>query len=137
MSIFGTLSDVFRKRPTPGALVVALLMGVGVACGPDTISTPESLVRRGPFPADTAFRLSLIMQACSDSCATYNKNCSVSVNQDDMEINVDAELVVDSREDNCIPICGTQAIVDCDVDALSAGEYTVKAGTFLQTITIQ
>ena len=108
------------------------------ACG-SALTIPEDIPITH-LPAGQDFVLTLIMDTCSDTCATYEEgSCDVSVNKEKMEIRVDASVGFDANAvDNCVSVCGGEVLAHCDVDPLPAGTYTVKSkGGFSEQIFVE
>ncbi|MBK6685441.1 MAG: hypothetical protein IPG45_13295 [Deltaproteobacteria bacterium] len=114
----------------------ALTFGLALAgCGGNTLTQPQDLPTK-VYPADTAFRLTLVMKTCSDSCATYEAGeCSVEVEGN--TLTVDASISYERTGENCTERCGTPVLVHCEVGKLAAGEYTVEADGFTRQITVR
>src|SRR5215472_10050909 len=71
------------KMPVPlRAVLHAVLAATFVsifACGKQSLDTPQELDIH-TYPAKTAFTITVVMQACSDLCASYDQpSCSVSL----------------------------------------------------------
>jgi hypothetical protein len=115
----------------------ALALSFLFACGGSSLTTPEDLPIT-TYPADTEFRMTLVMDTCADPCATYEPaECSVSV--EGMTIEVDVEVAYEHNDDGCALTnqCGGQVLAHCTVRALGAGTYTVQAGSFQRQITVR
>ncbi len=100
------------------------------ACG-SALTTPEDIPLKH-LPAGEKFVMTLVMDTCSDTCATYDEpSCSVSVDKSKMVIHIDASVGFSSNGvDGCISTCGREILAHCDVPALAAGTYTVKSNGF-------
>jgi hypothetical protein len=120
-------------RPQVFALFAVLGL---VGCG-SSIDQPEDLPVTAYSTAGAAFRMTLVMKHCSDSCATYSDPvCEVEVEGN--VINIEASIAYDRNDEGCNDRCGNPVIVHCDVPSLSPGEYTVSSGdNFNRTITVR
>lgn len=106
-----------------------------VACGGNTLTQPQDLPTK-VYPANTPFRLTLVMKTCSDSCATYEAGeCTVEVEGN--TLTVDASIDYERTGESCTERCGTPVLLHCDVGGLSAGEYSVEADGFTRQITVR
>ncbi len=113
-------------------------LSLAAACGAPSIDQPEGLALT-TYPADQAFRLTLIMRGCADGCATYEApECTTSVDEEDRVIDVDATVAY-SRDDAavCVSFCGPQVLAHCDVPALPAGTWRVRDGKFERQIDLR
>ncbi len=130
------MSFVLSRSSLPLALLVG---GLALpACGLPVIERPESLELTS-YPAGRAFRMTLVMRACADGCATYeDADCSVSVDEDAKRVDADASVAY-SREDGapCNLACGPAVLAHCDVPALTAGTWTVRDGDFERRIEVR
>lgn len=119
-----------------------LCLGLGLsACGGDSLSRPESLPLRS-YPADTAFRMSVVMSSCSDPCAEYEASeCSVDVDTEDRIIEVDVSVSYSDRDGvdraTCALACGKPVMGHCEVPAIPAGSYTVVSGSFSASVDVR
>jgi hypothetical protein len=107
------------------------------ACG-NALEIPEDIpITR--LPADEDFVLTLVMESCSDVCARYDEpECDVSVDERENIITVDARVPFDANAvENCISICGGPILAHCEIDALSAGVYTVRSKGFEHEIILE
>lgn len=118
-----------------GALMPFVLASAA-ACGP-SISTPEDLPIT-VYPKDQPFRLTVVMESCSDACAKYSDpECDVSVDREKREIRLDASVGFDRESDACGERCGPSVLAHCDVPALASGTYSVSSGSFSRQITVR
>jgi hypothetical protein len=117
-------------------LFSAIAFAIGLtACGGQSLTTPENL-RIDTYPKDTPFTLTLVMESCRDTCATYgDAECSVEVAEENM-ILVEIEVSYERLGDQCAEVCAGEVLAHCDVNGLPAGKYTVKAGGFQRTIDV-
>ena len=116
--------------------VTALALSLG-GCGGLSVDTPTDLTVT-TYPANKAFTMTLTMQACRDSCATYEEaSCSVSVDGSTIEVDASVSYSRDVDDVECLNLCGQPVFAHCDVPALSAGTYTVESGSFRRTIVVE
>ena len=115
----------------------ALLLLFLTACG-NSLEIPEDIpITR--LPANQDFVLTLVMESCSDTCATYDEpECSVSVDERENIITVDASVGFSSNDvENCVSICGREILAHCEIDSLPAGTYTVRSKGFEAEIILE
>ena len=132
------------NRTRRGAFLGTFILGLALlasACGGYALTRPESLPLH-TYPADRAFRLSLVMTSCSDACSDYEAGeCSVDVNTEDKVIEVDVSVGYSERDGvdraTCALTCAKPVIGDCEVSALPAGTYSVVSGGFSATIDVR
>jgi|SRR5687768_10501525 len=115
------------------ALLVLLLSGCG-----ESLVIPEDIPITH-LPANEKFVLTLVMESCSDTCATYEEaECDVSVDEEEMIIRVDARVGYDSEVvENCVSTCGVPILAHCDVEALDPGTWTVSSRGFEHEIILE
>jgi hypothetical protein len=113
------------------ARFVPLFLFFLAACG-NSLQVPEDIPITH-LPAGEDFVLTVVMETCSDPCATYEEpTCSVDVDEKDMVIEIDASVGFDSGSSDCAARgqCGPMIFAHCDVDALPEGTYSVRSGGF-------
>jgi hypothetical protein len=114
----------------------ALLLALLASCG-NALTTPED-VPITHLPAEEKFILTLVMETCADSCATYDEpTCDVSVDEKDKVIEVDACVGFDRGAADCRTVCGGEILAHCDIPALPAGTYTVRSGPFSHQVFLE
>lgn len=120
------------RAPFLGALLLI------AACGSSaTITMPQDL-QRTAYPANQPFRLTVILQSCSDSCAEYEEpTCEVSVDREERVIELDVSVSYDRVGDTCNERCGPPIFGHCAIGSLPPGTYTVKSGKFRRLITLE
>lgn len=116
--------------------LLALTFGLALsACGGSTLTQPQDLPTN-VYPANTPFRMTLVMKTCSDSCATYEApECTVEV--DGTTLLVDASVSYERTGETCTERCGAPVLAHCDVGGLAAGEYVVESEGFRRQITVR
>jgi hypothetical protein len=107
---------------------------LAASCGNQSLETPEELLI-STYPKDAAFTLTLIMESCRDTCATYQEStCEVEI--DGNTIKLSPEVEYERSNDECAEVCNGQVFAHCSIPALGAGTYTIEAGSFKRTITV-
>lgn len=125
------MSSIIRRCFGPLLLVLGALVA---SCGGQSLDTPEELDIT-TYRVNTAFTLTLIMESCRDTCATYEAStCEVEIDGNTLKLDVEVEY--ERNNDECADVCNGQVLAHCSVGPLAAGTYTVEAGSFRRTITV-
>lgn len=132
-----------RMLKTLGSLAAFIVCGAVAGCSGRSLDTPERL-RIDEYAAGQPFTVTFDMKGCSDTCATYEvSECAV----EQLEGNVlqfsisvpygDKDGADGTTLENCSLTCGPPVLAHCAVPALSAGVWTVEAGTFRGSIEVR
>ncbi|MEM1026317.1 MAG: hypothetical protein AAGD10_21970 [Myxococcota bacterium] len=112
-----------------GAFPLLLCLGLA-GCGGSNADEIVGLGSQTRFLANQPFILTVLVQS-PPSCAEIRfdeAECDVDIDEDARIIRVNAKVPFE-ESDGCVPDTGLESLpVDCAIDALPPGTYTVRSG---------